>query len=340
MPREIVRFLGRIRWLAVALGLAGLMLVIISDDYVKPLSSLWGLVVSHVGIALLIAGIIGLILELTEMKAFFEERLMQLLTSENFLGLLDDGTLRRYTLKAMEQIILRKAKNTRYYDHTSLPSYINGEILPALGGVYCEDYNEATEFNVLQPDDVQALNLEPAVPVSKTINRVTYDLIAPNENVDAEVTIRYYNDARELSSLPAGRQFELRLFLWEDGKDDEWEPKVNVEEFVKSENGLRILEFTHKTTFKNLLRCRIESTTYESPLPSYTIRYMKYPSRNITVHFASNLAVKPDGEIYGITPDYTPPFKTDHALTLRYPGWILESQGYFIVWRIPTKKEP
>ncbi len=334
MNKEIAQFLSRIRWLAIAVSLGGIALVFVGEYNVRPVSLVWGLIISHLGLALLIAGIIGLILELTEMKTFFEERLKQLLTSANFLNLLEDEALREYVSKAIEQMIRKRAKNVGYYDYKSLPFSISRDVLSWIGGVYCEDYNDATEFNILSPEEVEALGLTRDVRVSKTINRVTYDLIAPGENEDTEVTIKYDNNASETRALLSNQQFQLRLFLWKDGTENEREEEVDVNAFVKSEDGDRLLDFTHKPKFQNWLRCRIECTCYETPLPRYAITYMKYPTRNVTVHFASNTPVKPVGEIWGMVPDYTPPFETEHALTLRYPGWILEDQGYVVVWQV------
>jgi hypothetical protein len=278
----------------------------------------------------MIAGIINLILELTEMKTFFEERLGNILTSNDFLELLDESKLNDYIMASMQQLLGKRA-TSNYRDYIGVPRTIIRDILPGLNDVYCEDYNDSTEFILLKSHEIEALQLKPDISVAKIINTVTYDLIAPHEEQEIKTTVRYYYDVKETDFLPPDQQFQLRLFLTHPDQDEQ-EEKLSLEKYLENEEGITSLNLSYETNFKNYLHCRIECTILTSPPPTHRLVYMKYPTRNVTVNFASNIPLKPTGEIYGIVPDYNEPFEKDHALTLRYPGWMLKDQGYFIKW--------
>ena len=330
MNKEIKQFLNRIRLVAISLILRGIVFILVGELYVKPLTSLWGTVISHIGIAIMIAGIINLILELTEMKSFFEERLLSIVASDDFLDLLSEPILSDYIFNAMHRLLRNKAPSD-YRDYGGIVRTITRDILPALGGIYCEDYNDSTEFKLLKSDEIEILKLNQDIHAAKITNRVSYDFIAPNQDEELEISVKYYYGVKEINSFPINDQFNLRLFLTHKDQDEK-EEKVDLEKYLKNEEGFISLDLSYETKFKTFLRCRIECTIVSSPPPTLRLVYMKYPTRNVTVHFSSNVPLMPTGEVYGIAPDYTEPFETDHALTLRYPGWMLEDQGYFIKW--------
>ena len=257
---------------------------------------------------------------------------MSVIATSDFLSLLDESTLSEYIMNAMQQL-LRNNAHSEYRDYGGLVRTITWNILPALKDEYCEDYNDSTEFNLLKPDEIEALGLglSTDLNIAKITNRVTYDLIAPREDELIESTIHYYYSIKEDNLIPLDKQFQLRLFLTQKDQDEK-EETIEVEKLLKTEEGVTSLDLSYETKFKTILRCRIECTILSSNPRTHRFVYMKYPTRNVTVHFSSNEPLKPTGEVYGIAPDYTEPFETDHALTLRYPGWMLEDQGYFITW--------
>jgi hypothetical protein len=328
MHPVVKNFLKKISFIATSLISIGFIIILICDFYLAPISPLWGAVILHVGIAIMIAGIINLILELTEIKSFFEERLLSIVAKDEFLDQLTDDTLSEYIHNAMYRLLYKKApSNLR--DHGGICRSITLEVLPALWGVICEDYNDSTDFELLDDDKIKELQL--TKNVAKITNSVIYDFIAPNKDDEFDIKIYYWYIVKEINNYPLKEQYEFKLFLTHTDKDEK-EEEIEMAKYIKKEEGFAELDFSYDIKLKSYVRCRIECTIITSPPPTHRVVYMRYPTRNVAVHFSSNKPVSPIGEVYGIVPDYTESFEKAHTCTLRYPGWMLEDQGYFIKW--------
>ena len=98
----IKEFVNRTKWIIAGSFLCGVVFILIGEI----LSLKYGIktlaqVIVHVGIAFIIAGIIGCFLELTEIKEFFEKRLAGILAGDDFMQMVSEDTLYQLNYKTM-----------------------------------------------------------------------------------------------------------------------------------------------------------------------------------------------------------------------------------------------
>jgi hypothetical protein len=322
--RGIKNFLNKFRLMVSALLLFGLFLVISSECYIKPINLFFASILYHFGLALMIASIIGFIIEFTEIKNFFEERLVKILTDNEFLDLLNDNKLKKLNITTMQKIIQNKVDNP-IYDCSSLPQLITDDVLSAMGEIYYEGYHETIGYSIL--DIAENSKLSITKEIVKLSIKTQASLISPKgKEKDVEHELNYRGFARKIPNYDKNAHYNLSLFV-----NDE-EQHINLNDFITERDNEVELNLKHKIKFKNKADIVWNVIVFEYGPVGFLPGNIATPTHNFSIHFSSETPISLYGEIYGITPNRYSPSITKNSLVIRYPGWLLPGQGYFIFW--------
>ncbi len=318
-------YLKTIRWIAIALFVIGICLILTSE-YID--EHLLKTIVSHIGVAFVVASIIGLIIELTEIKDFFENRILNIVTGKKFIEILSDKKLEELNHEIMKKMIQNKVDNDKY-DFYSFPHTITTDILSQIGGVYREDNSDTIEYHVLTPQEIEQIFNEQEVRENE-IARITYTarfyLVSPKENEEIEHEIIEYWYVKKIPSINKNNHFEIKLIV--DGDTI----SLNKDEFIKEEGDNMTLDLSYKIKFKKGISVLIETIMYEYGKTGNIASYMEDLTKDINVHFSSDLQLDIDAEIFGLSAKYYDPSITSNAASINYPGWMLPGHGYSISW--------
>ncbi len=326
---EMKRFLKNIRWVIIAYFLFGIVLMLVAESYLINDSKFFASMVSNVGMAVMIASIVGFIVEFTEMKNFFEERLKQILKGEEFLSSLTEEKLKEYNLMVMRRIIRGKISNPGY-DYNSLPQVITDGILSGVGGVYRDDYHETVEYNVLPQKEREDLALDNDV-ISKEIVKMTvnirFNLIAPKEREDMEYALPYVWHVKKIPGLDKNGHCDLSLLV-----DGEIQP-IQKEEFIEETENEILMKFKLPVKFNTSAFVELRAVIYEHGNSGSLASRMETLTHNVNVHFSSDRPLEFSTEIFGMSDICSPPSITKNAVSIRFPGWLLPGHGYYVSWQ-------
>ena len=321
----VKRFFQTIRFLIISIFLIGLCLMLLAETY---LTGLFSSIIIHIGTALMIASIIGVIIEFTEIKNFFEERLLEILKGDEFLNILKEEKLEQFNLKIMEKMIQNRANNP-YYDYYTLPQAVNYDILSNIGGVYRDDYHETIEYSILQLSDIDNLGIDKSPirqEIVKITDTITYRLIAPLEKEDAEFEISYDWIVKKIPGFDKNKHFDLKILV-----NDETQ-SLEKENFITEKSDKVEIDYESKIKFKNTIPVEITAIMYEYGRGGSFSSHAEIITHNVTVHFSSDQPLELNAEIFGMTVNYYEPSITKHSVSIRYPGWMLPGHGFFIAW--------
>ncbi len=326
---EMKRFLKNIRWLIIAYFLFGVVLMLVAESYLMNGSRFFASMVSNVGMAVMIASIVGFIVEFTEMKNFFEERLKHILKGEEFVSSLTEEKLKEYNLMVMRRIIQSKISNPGY-DYNSLPQVITDGILSGVGGVYRDDYHETVEYNILQEKEKEDLALDSSA-ISKEIVKMTanirFHLIAPKEKEDVEYVLPYVWHVKKIPGLDKNSHCDLSLLV-----DGESRP-VQKEEFIEETENEVLMKFKLPIKFNTGASIELRAVIYEYGNSGSLASRVETLTHNVNVHFSSDRPLEFSTEIFGMSGICSPPSITRNAVSIRFPGWLLPGHGYYVSWQ-------
>lgn len=154
-----------------------ILLGLLIDVWVVPRNeqSKWYELLFHIGETLVIAGLVGLVLEVTEFARYFEERLSFLLVEEQFLELFSPEKLELIGRKALQ---LSKAKEitnpaSQWEDFLSV---VVREILPLFTRNYRANYREVIEVEIV--DSASLTGATHGAKVSRIKTAYQYDVIS------------------------------------------------------------------------------------------------------------------------------------------------------------------
>jgi len=331
----------------------GLLLACLADLVNKigwwPLAPL-GYLLLHFGTALIIASIIGFFLEITEIKDFFEERLINILFKDKYIESINKERLIKLNLAIMKGIGKLDIKNSEYEYDDFVKNIQDGVILANIGEIYRKNFQKIIHYSILEDDEIiQELEATPdelklngrRLVRIKTTTR--FQLIAPREDEDQKFNLVCGYELKLIHGLKdPSKQFSFELWLNEKltepnetknpiGKKVSTGPKESKETNLS-------FEYKYDVPFalSELYTAQIEYKTisYEYDDLSGTIKKsMNTLTHRANIIFSSSKKLEfVDAEFYGLT-GYDKPAKTPNSISIDYSGWALPEDGYFINWR-------
>src|SRR5438552_4640802 len=108
-----------------------------------------------IGKALIAAGIIGCIIELSEIKSFFTQLITETVTELGFRKELSEAALLKHSVACVIESTGRLITNREHEGHTFVLPVLEA-FISHLKGVYRQNYDEAIEFSVLSRSEAES----------------------------------------------------------------------------------------------------------------------------------------------------------------------------------------
>lgn len=319
--------------LVAALGIVCVLVSELRNPEIAALSSLVDALFQHVGVALLIAAVVGLMLELSEIKEFFESRVMGILSGNEFIDIVNEKQLINLNVCTTRGIGRRRTTNPEY-EYEDFAKTIGNEIIEVIGKPYRKDALETIDYVFLTKTETEMLGIKldsSDVRVVKIVQTSRYQIINPETGVEIPHTFGWEWWVQPLPGLDPKKQFSIEITI------------NGVRENVVIANELTINEKTIDLNFLKTVPVTdsawIEAklTTLEWDLRGSFNSAFPELTHKASVHFSSNEPMELDADILGITPRQSDPSIASTSVSMQYPGWLLPGHSYHISWQ---KKDP
>jgi hypothetical protein len=321
-------FLKQVRWIILVFVLLGLLLSL-SGEHLKPYSKVSGSILEHFGTALIIAGIIGLFLEISEIKDFFESRLLALLSRAEFVEIVDQNRLMEIAVSAIAGVGKKRATNP-HYERDDFAWTLAEVINNYAGRPYRKDLFETVEYSILELEEIKAMGLNSDdVPecVMKIITKSRYEVVPPSEHDEFDFEFDLIERSFLVPGLDPGRHFSLKLKVNGDEKDEKWEGSISAQ------GKLAQIEIDRFYKLRGTASVEVELTQLSYGTSGHIVNYVTQVTHNATVHFSSRHSLNLQADVFGVMGNYNEPSITENSVSLQYTGWVLPGQGYYIAWR-------
>lgn len=321
------------KWIILFTFTLGLLLTLFGE-YLKILSYssiIWGSCI-QLGTALTISSILGLFFEITEIKEFFEQRILGILSKDEFIDLVDEEKLVDMTISNMTGLAEKRIDNP-LWEHYDFALSVGYGILDNVGEVYRKDYFETIDYSVLTKPEIDKLGLDSSEiheKITKLKVTTKYRLISPKDKDPVPYTLSHYWIAEKLKGLDVKESFKFSIYV-EDEKQD-----IKLTEFIEEKDDFITFNFSKEIEFTSDIWIEFELISFELDLSGIFSRTMDQLTHNATVHFSSREQLDFVSSFFGITANNDEPSITSNSVSFQYPGWALPGHGYFIAWRSKT----
>jgi len=324
-----LQLVSKARWIIAVIFSVGVILMLFGELIkIKLQYEFVPQVLIHLGMALVISSIIGLFLELTEIKDFFERRLVGILSGDEFIKLVSEDKLVDYNVTTIRGIGSKRVTNP-LYDYHDFATTIGYDILSNVGQVYRKDYYETVDYRILNEEETRELGLNreslTKVP-AKIVSSTRYQLISPSSEKEQEFLITCSYRASRIPGFEPKQQLGFEISI--DGEDI----NINPEKFITVNDKEISFDFEHNLKFTSSSWVSYKLTSLEYELGGSFPNYMDCLTQGATVHFSSREPLELNAEIFGMTANYTPPSITSNSVSIHNPSWVLPGHGYFITW--------
>jgi hypothetical protein len=321
-----------VKWITISAFFLGLLLIL-GGEAIDHYSS-WKIIASiitHIGVSLIVASIIGFFLELSEIKDFFDKRLTDIIVESEFLIGLNESKLLNIIRRSILAISTVKIDNNNY-EYDSFSKMVTDDILPHIGEVYLENYYVKIEINALNESHYIDLGLnddDVKKPLIKVVYEVSFLMVSPKktETQHGDYDIHWW--VPRIPSLDVSKHFTLELTINGDKQETS-----DLTEFISEEKEDNRLTFNKslKVNVEDIARIKYKLTAYEYGETGSMTYFLDHVTYYVSMHLVSNRPLDLDAEIFGILGNYSEPSISDYSVTLNYPGWMLPGHGYFITW--------
>lgn len=345
--KEITKYLTWTRWIIICFSAVGLALTFLGIIIESPFTT-------HLGMAFITASIVGIFLEITEVKKFFEERLAEVLIKDEYLESLDEKKLTDLIYGAMNFLGKRKlfpfTINDDAYELYDFVDKIQGDAIENLGTIYRKNFNQIIDYSKLKEDEIKALgaNLDDLkgkkLVCIKTTTR--FHLIAPTKNEDYKFK---YDFSYELDLIEGLEVATTDVTTGQLEPETLFKLSINEKDITidfgkhlrKNVNGKSLsFNYSYEVTFSkdNSYSALIQFQKVEYKLDKFDLlgrlkSNMNYLTHGANIHFSSRHELELDAEFFGITGEWdNETNKTNNFISIDYDGWAFPQDGYFIYW--------
>jgi len=281
----------------------------------------------HVGVALIIAAVVGLFLEIAEIQAFFETRLVRILGSDGFVGLLSEQKSLDLSVAAAKGLG-RLRTNNPAYEYEDFARTIGQDVLNLIGKPYRRDLAESIFVQWLNPEQAAAIDVAHKTgggSLARIKQGTAFTLISPTIDKDYKYEYKFlvYFDNATGIDCRKHTSFEFKI----DGKS----LPVNCHDFFKDVDGSTSWEFRYEMTFRESCFIEAHLSTVEYMAETYASN-MVHLTKNATIHFSSNDPLDLQAQISGIAGKGAEPSISKNSVAIKFDGWVLPGHGYSINW--------
>lgn len=328
-----------IRIIMLFAGAMGLVLTCVADkigEHWWPLSS--GM--SHFGLALIMSSIIAYLLEITAVRDFIENSIVNILFKDEAIKAMNRERLIDLNFSAMKAIGKLDTGNP-LHEYSDFVTQVQSLMLQNIGAIYRKELSETIHYSLLTSDEKVKLNIDSNVV---RIRRTTkFKLIAPFETEGQEFTLPFNYELDHIPGLAANEQLSLHLTINLGGDDtddisDIETMDVDINKYINKDGSSFCYQYKNIFKSQASFSAYIEYTTqeYQYELPGHLKSSMNLLTHGVTIHFASRdeLALI-DAEFFGLA-GYSSPVTTPNSISIQYSDWALPEDGYFISWQKKT----
>jgi hypothetical protein len=327
LKQGLVDFLKQFSPLAAVAILAGLVFILLSltlEELVKP-SSHWAIIalnfLSHLGIAWLILGIVGMLVDLPDWQRYFQERIKDTIIQNDFLKRLSPQELMHLTSNAMKAYF----KVDDLDERESFLTYFQSRIMGFISNPYREDTHGTVHVWYCSTDNLFRIE-----------DQTSYKCRRVGEYIQPEVKWSVEKD----EIVGELEDFQIELRLPEDFSPTK-ECLVTHPEFSSNKKltikrgDQRLEEVEPNQSFILPLSALREadglsisvSVKYIVPNSRFMSWYMAYPSKGFlfTIHYPRELELYKF--IYGLNRSVVEENNRPGLYTLRCDSWLFLNDG-------------
>lgn len=313
-----------IRWIGATIGVLGLGMMV-AGLLVEPYFHFGSQFLVHLGVAFIVATIIGGIIEIGEFKEFFERRLIGILTGKELIDLLDE----KHLLKLYGDIVRGIARRTVTNPMHDYEDYISAVCDPLLAYAnlrHRKNQGETIHYAILTEAELQALgvDIKHHGKVGRTEVKLRYMIVSPKQFEQDIDEFGWNWWVNEVPGLPLEKHYHFSLTV--DGKTI----FPQTSEPIKRVHGIVEFDVDEKLPFQSSAWIEAKMTYYEFGIQSVFQSTFGALTHNATVHFASREPLELFARMFGVTDDLPEPSIAGNSVSIQYPGWILPDHGYYI----------
>ena len=291
---------------------------------------------THLGMAFIIASIVGIFLEITEVKKFFEERLAEVLIKDDYLKSLDKDKLTTLIYETLKSI--GKEINNPAYEYGDFVDNIQGDVMNNIGETYRKNFRQTIDYSILEPEEIEAIleanpNDLDGIVCIKTTTR--FHLIAPTQKEDQIFQYDFSYELDLINNLEQKKHTSFKLWI-----DDNEIDNINFDECLKLNDKILSFKYLHDVRFSSkednsfTALIEFEKVEYKFDLFGRLKSNMNYLTHGANIHFSSKHELELDAEFYGISGEWdNEPNKTNNFISIDCNGWAFPQHGYFIYWQ-------
>ena len=304
------------------------------------------LLVGHIGVAVVVATLVGILFHMREFSEFFLSLAKSTLIEDGYLEKLKPESLLQLRARAGSVIIGATVDNEKY-DRRHLERLIDEVLFKKLlptenshDGIYRQNVSEIITLKIMTLQEalaeckvsVGSLSAnELAAPIIKCTELTEYELVAPRKAVllSKEFSVPLLGNSTAIKGFPKEKRVSYQV-----GTSRESSKPVDVETTEK--DGAFQFTATGSVTFKdNITTIWCRRVEYRSPNNEpFMLKLMSRLTRNIDVR-VNVLGGPPlsfSGGVFGLASTVPDPEMTEDGIRLKYDGWMLEDHGYYVWW--------
>ncbi len=290
-------------------------------------TGVWCELVVHFGQALIIAGVIGLIVELTEFTAYFEKRLSNLLVENRFLDFFSEEKLNSVGMAALRKHVEKIVSNPENEWRDCLDVVLR-DLVPLLEKCYRKDFRVLMELRFIGADEIHGGGGDPKNQVAETSTVYEYDVISPFADKEVGYPIESLDVLKKIPGVSSDSQSSAQL--WIDGHE------MPVKEHLKiSDLGAKDVEVKLNVSIKIKGACHVKFAVKDYELAETSGFHsvtMTHLTDGVNVTLSCPTQLKLDLELYGVGSRKVQEDITANMASFTYRGWMLPGDGYFIDW--------
>lgn len=288
---------------------------------------------THLGVALIIAAVFSLFLEVTEVKEFFEQRMTDVLCRSEYMKMLEEGRILALLVSCVETLGAKRTTNPTY-EYNDLAKLLADDIVnEVIGKPYRKNFTETIEYSVLSSDELETLGSTVRTNVVKRFCETWFTLVSPSEVGLIDYEVSWDDEMDAVPGLEIARHFELAVKV----NDVEVE-NIDLNQFVSVKDGRVGIEFSRTLKVANNSVVYLSLRSYQFGTTGLVYTYMTEPTHNVTVHFSSSEDLDLQADVFGLSGNSEWTSVSRHSVFMQYQGWLMSGHGYFIAWKKPLPK--
>ena len=313
-----------IRWVLAAVGGVGVGMIV-AGFYVENHSHYLAAFLFHLGVAYVVACVIGGIIEVGEFKDFFEQRLIGIFTGKQLVDILDNNHLLELHGKIIEGIARKTVTNPAHEYQDYVASVCNP--LTAFASLrHRKNQAETIHYKILNDTELTKLGIDlmHLGNVGQTDVKLRYMIVSPKLTEPDKDEFGWSWWVSEIPGLPLDKHYEFSVSV--DGK-----PHTPVtKEMVRKVKGTVVFDVDELLPFHGTAWVEARMTYYELGVQTVFQSTFGSLTHNASVHFASREPLELFARMFGVTDDAPDPSIAGNSVSIQYPGWILPDHGYYI----------